>query len=361
MTSPNLPPTPFVALVLGLLAVSPLHAQRAPVDPSHTLGAESCRECHEAIVESWEKSHHATSFGTLANSEGAKAIAKFIGMKSDGITTSASCVRCHYTQETLASAVQTTAGVSCESCHGGASEWIDIHNSKSMARQERVAKASSLGMHHPASVFATAKSCFECHVVDDEQLVNQAGHPAMSEGFELLSWYSGEVKHNFLVSKQGKSVKSTSHDPQDIPAARKRMIFLAGKLLHLSHSLCAVGCSHDAPVTKDGKLITLPNGKPTYAVQHALTIQRLKKEMGELQGKLHIPEYAQALGLMETVQFTTGHGEEMATAAKEIERLAEQFCKNNDGSKFTGLDQALAGLKPHSNMETNTAKVSVAR
>ena len=357
MNTPKLLLSPLL-VVLGItLAASFCQAQRAPLDASHTVGAESCRDCHKAIVESWERTQHATSFNTLANSEGARQIAKFIGMKPDQIATSASCVRCHFTQEKLASAVQTTAAVSCESCHGGAGQWIDIHNSKSLSRSERVAKASALGMNHSASVFATAKACFECHVVDDEQLVNKAGHPALSEGFELLSWYSGEVKHNYLVTTEGKPVKSNGHDPQPIPAPRKRMIFLTGKLLHLAHSLCAVGCSSDAPVDKAGKLVRLPNGKPTYAVQHAQTVQRLIKEMGELQSKLGIPEYGKALALVESNPLTTGHGKELAAAAMEIKGLAEQFSKANDGSQFAALDSVLEQMKPHApNVAKDVAK-----
>lgn len=344
-------------VILGItLAASLCQAQRAPVDASHTLGAESCRDCHKAIVESWERTKHATSFSTLANSEAAHRIATFIGMKADSIATNASCVRCHYTQEKLASAVQTTAAVSCESCHGGAEQWIDIHNSKSLSRSERITQATALGMNHAASVFASAKACFECHVVDDEQLVNKAGHPALSEGFELLSWYGGEVKHNFLVTTEGKPVKSNGHDPQPIPAPRKRMIFLTGKLLHLAHSLCAVGCSEDAPVGKDGKLVRLPNGKPTYAVQHAQTVQRLVKEMRELQSKLGIPEYGQALALVESNPLTTGHGKELAAAAMEIKRLAEQFSKSHDGSKYAELDSVLNQLKPHDGGSRSLAK-----
>ena len=357
MNTPKLISWHLIGAVLIALLAPICQAQRAPVDAAHTLGIESCRDCHEAIVESWERSKHATSFNTLANSEAAHQIAKFIGMKAESIATNASCVRCHYTQEKLASAVQTTAAVSCESCHGGAEQWIDIHNSKSLTRSERISKVSALGMNHPAWVFATAKACFECHVIDDEQLVNKAGHPALSDGFELLSWYAGEVKHNFLVTKEGKPVKSNGHDPQPIPTARKRMIFLTGKLLHLAHSLCAVGCSEDAPVDKAGKLVRLPNGKPTYAVQHAQTVQRLIKEMRELQSKLGIPEYAQALALVESNPLTTGHGKDLASAAMEIKRLAEQFSKSNDGSKFTALDQLLESLKPHeSNSKENVAK-----
>lgn len=336
-----------LALIGAVLCAAVCQAQRAPLDPSHTLGVESCRECHEAIVDSWERSRHATSFSSLASSEAAAAMARLIGMKPDAIATSASCVRCHFTQETLASAVQTTAAVSCESCHGGAEQWIDVHNSKSRSRGERVEKAIALGMNHPASSFAVAKGCVECHVIDDEQLVNRAGHPALSEGFEVLSWYSGEVKHNFLVAREGKPLKSNGREAQPIAPAHQRMLFLTGKLLQLSQSLHALAGSVDAPVDKAGRLVRLPNGRPTYGVQHARTIARLTQEIRQLPATVDIPEFTRALGIMESVPLSTGHAAEMAAAATEIERLAEQFSKQNDGARFAALDSALRQLPVH--------------
>ena len=346
MTHPFLcTPLLLATMAMAAMALSAV-AQRAPMDPSHTLGVESCRECHDSIVESWERSRHATSLTTLTRSEAARTIAHLAGIKPDTITTSGSCARCHFTQETLSGALQTTAAVSCESCHGGASEWIDLHNSKSRSRGQRVAEASAHGMKHPAATFAVAKSCFECHVVDDEQLVNKAGHPALSAGFELLSWYSGDVKHNFLVSKEGKAVKSNSGEPQPLPASRQRVLYLSGKLLHLSHSLSAIASSTDAPVDKDGKLLLLPSGLPTYAVQHALTAQNLVDELTTLQKQLPLPELAQVTGLMSGTPLSTGHAEEIASAAREVERLAEQFSQKNDGANLAALDRIIAQLSP---------------
>lgn len=355
MTTPILRPIRLLGALALLLAATLCPAQRAPMDPTHTLGIESCRECHDSIVESWERTRHATSFGTMTKSEAAKAIARLAGLRPEAVTSSVSCARCHFTQETLSGALQTTTAVSCESCHGGASDWIDLHNSKSRPRPERIAQAAAHGMQHPSSVLAAAQSCYECHVIDDEQLVNQTGHPALSDGFELVSWYSGEVKHNYLVSKPGKAVKTNVEEPQAVPAARKRLLFLTGKLLHLSHSLAAIARSTDAPVDKAGKLVRLPNGRPTYAVQHALVVQQLLKEMRELHGKLSIPQYAQALALCASTPLTTGHAEDLTTAAKEIQRLAAEFAAQNDGSRFAALDAEIAKLPAHGQAKVQAA------
>jgi len=115
-------------------------------------------------------------------------------------------------------------------------------------------------MTHPQNLAAMAGSCFQCHVVDDEALVNQVGHPAISDGFEVLSWYSGEVKHNFMVSKGG-PVKAHVKEPQVIPPARKRMLFLTGKLSHAAQTLRVLAAATDAPVDQDGTYLRLPNGR----------------------------------------------------------------------------------------------------
>ena len=73
----------------------------------------------------------------------------------------------------------------------------------------------------------------------------------------------------------------------------------------------------------------------------------LREQIGELQAKLSIPEYAQALALVQTVPLATGHSEDLARIAKEIEHLAEQFSKASDGSKYAALDAVIKQLPAH--------------
>ncbi len=329
-------------------------AQRMPMDPMHTVGVESCAECHEEVVETWERSAHSRSYETLAKSEAANKIAGILGMTSAEIMTSASCVRCHYTQEAFSGVAQTTAAVSCESCHGSADSWIDQHNRKSLSHEARASKAMANGMKHPSSITSVSQSCYECHVIDDEQLVNQAGHPAISKGFEILSWYSGETNHNFLIEKPGKKVKSHSDNLQSIPQNRKRMIYLTGKLLHLSQSLKALSRAQDTPVDRNGKFIKLENGNYSFSVQHAVEVRRLLGEIRNLQTIIGIPQYAKALAVGSGLIFTTGQQREFAAAADQIKALAEDFCKKNDGSKFAEVDSMLAKLKPKFSSKLDT-------
>jgi len=200
-------------------------------------------------------------------------------------------------------------------------------------------------MTHPQNLAAMAGSCFQCHVVDDEALVNQVGHPAISDGFEVLSWYSGEVKHNFMVSKGG-PVKAHVKEPQVIPPARKRMLFLTGKLSHAAQTLRVLAAATDAPVDQDGTYLRLPNGRYTFAVQHAIELQRITKEMEEVLEQVLIQEYGEALVLIRSLKLKTGHSTEIAAAAEELNRLAEQFANNHDGQEYSAIDGLIQALKP---------------
>lgn len=340
---PNLRNILLVLLFLGAGSVA--LGQRGPLDPTKTVGIESCRDCHEEMVTAWEHTAHATSYTTLAKEELSKQIAALMKIEPMQIPMTASCVRCHYTHETIASSPQPTEAVSCESCHGEAQDWIDVHNRKSLSHAGRVSQSAEHGMIHPQSIAAMVKSCYGCHVVDDEQLVNMAGHPAISDGFEFLSWYSGEVKHNFLVDRGG-AVKSHSAEPQPIPHSRRRMLYLTGKLVHLAQTLQAMSRATDPPMDREGKFIRLDNGRYTFAVQHALELKRIRRDMEDVLHRTPIPEYRDALALLDTLSFTTGQSLEFDKASTELFRLADRFAEKRSGDQYAAIDPILERLEP---------------
>lgn len=341
---------PFMILIRAIVfllfvVIFPAFGQRPPIPAGQIVGSETCRDCHEEMVEQWEKTAHATSLEKMLSSDRAAEIAAALDMEPAGIPMKASCVRCHFTQEDLAGTAQTTMAVSCESCHGGAVGWIEEHNRKNVSRQSRVDSSLALGMGHPESILAVSKSCFECHIVDDEQLVNHAGHPALSEGFEILSWYSGEVKHNFLVGGSGSSVKTHVSDPRPIPPERKRMLYLNGKLLHLAYLLQSLARATDAPVDRNGKFIRLGNGEFTYAVQLARAIKRVECDLEDALHFVAVPEYDEALALIRSIRLETGKETELREASATVFRLSELFCEKRNGTQFAAIDSLLAKLE----------------
>ncbi len=320
-----------------------VHPER--FDPAMMMGTESCDECHGSIVSAWESSQHSLSLATLHEKSLAEEIADLLGIQPIEIRQQESCIRCHYTQETIQSVVQLTEAVSCESCHGASADWIDLHNSKGLSEQDRSQKSIAKGMLHPNDMHEIGKRCYDCHIVDDEKLVNAAGHPALSKGFELYSWSQGEVKHNFLISKAGSSIRKNGNSQQPIAQSRKRQLYLSGKLMELSATLSALGKATNPPVDVEGNYIRLENGHYTYGVQLAQHAHQLTEQLRNLQTVVPNDQFAQALTIMEGVKFETGNQDQFVKASRQIDLIADEFCEEHDGSTFAALDPMLANLK----------------
>ena len=96
-----------------------------------------------------------------------------------------SCATCHGT--TLKGAV--VDGVTCESCHGPASGYVDVHQQKGAYRQS-VAAGLADTQKNPD---AWAPMCVKCHVLKDAKLI-QAGHPS-GDDFDLGAKFASVALH----------------------------------------------------------------------------------------------------------------------------------------------------------------------
>ena len=176
-------------------------------DSTKILGHESCMKCHGQEVAVWKQTPHFQTFKELHRKPEAKQIAERMGIRS--VKRGDLCINCHYTQKQVDGREKAISGISCESCHGAAMDWIAIHNDyggpavtrdaeSPEHRQERVANAIKHGMQNPANVYLIARSCFNCHTVPNEELVNVGGHIAGSQDFDLVAWSQGIIRHDFL-------------------------------------------------------------------------------------------------------------------------------------------------------------------
>ncbi|MGV3486182.1 MAG: multiheme c-type cytochrome [Planctomycetaceae bacterium] len=118
------------------------------------------------------------------------------------------CISCHLTA--TAADVASTAplerqqvgeGVSCETCHGPASQWRDLHLLASWQGDARF--DSTTGMLDTESLVARAEGCVRCHVGsrtadglvrDMNHDLIAAGHPALR--FDLLT-YNDNMPHHW--------------------------------------------------------------------------------------------------------------------------------------------------------------------
>lgn len=100
------------ALALALGLTDNAAAQSAP-DTSGFTWAAACRECHEAIHDSWSKTKHARTINRL---------------NADERQAGSQCVGCHVSgpkEPVLAEGTLVNANVQCEACHGAGKAHVE--------------------------------------------------------------------------------------------------------------------------------------------------------------------------------------------------------------------------------------------
>lgn len=153
------------------------------------MGEPSCSSssCHgggtgrnEAVIYN-RKDRHAISYGILAKGTSLR-IAETLGIVGDPSKAS-QCNVCHAPMqgvppERIAPGVKVDVGVSCESCHGPAENYLRFHTRPDANFQQIV----SAGLRDMNSIYGRANVCVACHLNLDEP-IRKAGHPELY--FEL--------------------------------------------------------------------------------------------------------------------------------------------------------------------------------
>ena len=302
-------------------------AAAAP-DAKLVAGPEECGECHKAEVSAWRETKHFKGFRDLTRSKEAAEISKKMGVRR--LKSESLCMNCHFTSQTKGSRETSIAGVSCESCHSAAANWLKVHqdfggkdvkkaDEKPAHRSERLAKVKATGMIRPAEIYRLAANCFQCHTVPYEKLVNVGGHTPGSD-FELVSWSQGEIRHNYTAS-QGKANAEASLE-------RKRILFLVGKAVELEYNLRGV-----AKATE----------KADYGVKMARRAKAAMDAFKKISEVVPAPEVKEIVAISETVQLKLNNEKPLLEAADKIGRAAEKLSSNYDGSKWAALDAFIPG------------------
>jgi hypothetical protein len=296
-------------------------------DPTRIVGSDQCAKCHQAEVQQWMRTPHFATFDTLHRTPKAKQIADRLGLRS--IKRSDVCTQCHYTEQNQGGRTRVVAGVSCESCHGGAADWLALHadyggvgvtKEQELAehRAKRLAESIAHGMNNPHNVYLMAKQCFNCHTVPNERLVNAGGHIAGSQDFELVAWSQGIVRHNFLRTG-GTSNGAAS-------PAELRVMFVVGVMTDLEYSLRAAAVATE---------------KSTFGMTSGERAARMKRRLHEVQALIHEPLIQPALDAVATVELRLGNTAAIVAAADAVGKAAYKFAEEADGEKLTALDPLL--------------------
>lgn len=206
----------MLRVLLGLLAAGVIAghavAQTIPALPftsaSTHLGVASCSgsSCHGAL-EPWpnstvqqnefslwqDKDPHSKAYKTLMSAE-SKRIAKNLGLAN--AYEASMCLDCHadnVPENRRAKSFQLSDGVGCESCHGGAVEWLGVH----ISGQADHAKNVAAGLFPTEQPLARAKLCLSCHLGDKDRVITHrimgAGHPRLA--FELDTYTLTQPAH----------------------------------------------------------------------------------------------------------------------------------------------------------------------
>ncbi len=329
----------FVAFILGSIVATATSPSRstvpvaAPADPSRVLGNDACVKCHAPEQAVWAQTPHAKTFDELHRRPEAKQIAGKLGI--DSIKHSNRCSDCHYTTQSVSMVaspsrshgVHAIAGVSCESCHGAAKDWLDVHHDyggpditrlteTAAHRQQRIARSVELGMRNPSNVYLVAQSCYRCHTTADEELVNVGGHSTGSLTFDFISWSQGSIHHNFVAS-DGKSNLASSPE-------RLRVMFVAGVLAEVESTLRAVA-----------KATTKANYGVTAAKRAARSGARLKS----LAEKLPDPRLQRAAKIFDVVSLKLNNEAQLTKAADMIAQIGIDFANQPPTEGMEQIDR----------------------
>jgi len=304
------------ALGSGRLLAAPEVSQVHEMDAAKVVGAQKCGECHKFEVEAWKLTPHFKTFADMHKSQDGLDISTKMGIKR--IKSESLCLTCHYTVQKKAGEVEVVSGVSCESCHGPALDWLNLHNDKKLSRDQKRAKSQAAGMLRPDDVYSVASNCYQCHLVPNEKLVNVGGHSAGTPGFDLVAWSQGMVRHNFLLD-DGTEGKVNKQDSQN----RLRMLFVMGKILDVEFSLRGV-----ASATQ----------KATYAVTMAHRVADARAQLAAIQKLAPTDEVKAISDIANGVSLKLNNAAELTAAADKVGELGKKFATTQTGDKLAAVD-----------------------
>jgi hypothetical protein len=163
------------------------------------LGAQSCSSssCHGGAATNrnqviiWSRQDfHTRAYATLT-ARRSEVMAEALQLGTPA--TNSRCTTCHAPFHNLpttrgAAGMDHRVGVSCESCHGPAENWLRSHTRSDFSHADRVAA----GLRDLENLYVRANTCVACHERLDSELL-RVGHPELI--FELDGQAVTQPKH----------------------------------------------------------------------------------------------------------------------------------------------------------------------
>lgn len=225
------------------------------------MGVADCARCHlhptpadEELgvtdfvllteYDTWSKrDKHSQAFEKMIASERTKHMERVLKIDA---TKEPSCLACHAIRvgaDEAETHFRVKDGVSCEACHGPASNWIDPHWKPSW-RDKTTAEKAALGMKDVRDSNVRAQLCLSCHMgdIDAGKLVTHemyaAGHPPLP-GFELETFAAAMPPHWRRPWEKTPTVqKQLGYQSETMPQSR---LVLTDSLIALRQSALLLG------------------------------------------------------------------------------------------------------------------------
>ncbi len=196
-----------MALVIG--AAAQTAEAQLPISKEHkytgtgSCAASSCHGAKKPAVKPGDpddtytiwatKDKHNKAYNTLTKKESGAIVQK---LKIAKATESDKCTGCHALhvskeQLTPKAKYDVGDGVSCDSCHGPAGDWLEGHDKGAKGGWSHD-KSVGIGMYDTKDVLKRAELCASCHLAIDAEMV-AAGHPSLI--FELDSFSQNQPPH----------------------------------------------------------------------------------------------------------------------------------------------------------------------
>lgn len=313
----------FPAALLAVLLLPGAAAAVLLPRPEKVGGPESCAECHIQEIEVWKLSAHFRSFHELHRKPEAAAIQDKLGLGS--MKQEQSCMGCHYLSRPVEQKLTATSGVSCESCHGAGQDWAQTHGDYGQGRTKatesaehrlaRVTQAVNAGMILANNLYALGAACYDCHVMNDEKIVNVGGHSPASPGFNLLTWSQGEVRHTILHT-------DNTANPAAAPPHRRRL-FVLGVILEVEFGFRAVARATE---------------RANFGQTLARQTDAARKLLEKIQALAPTPELAAIVATASATRLRLNNAAELTAAAEKISGLGRAFAATVTGEQLAGMD-----------------------
>lgn len=327
----QMPPVAFLTFLLlcsfANLIGGNVFAQGVQCDPNKVVSAEKCAKCHTNEVAVWKKTPHFQTYEKLSRNPRAKEICSNLGLRS--VKRSNVCIDCHFTSKSTGDKNKPISGISCESCHGAAKLWVDVHsdfggptatkaNESPEHATERYQSSIELGMRNTRDLYLIASSCFNCHTVPNESLVNTGGHTAGTQDFEFVRWSQGQIRHNFVRSGGTANMEASKE--------RLRVMFIVGLIADLEYSTRATAKA----TAKSAYGLTVANRAADVAVR-----------LFNVQKSIDDPNVQLALEAFATAELRVNNEKQLSAIANQIQNAGRLFANQNDGSKLQAVDVML--------------------